>query len=75
MLCESILHLLVEEDVITKEKALDAIERVTELARETIRRGQKRAELDAAVTAVELIGASFAAKEEGDLGHSSGAGR
>ena len=34
MLCESILHLLVEEGVISKEKALDAIDGVVELARE-----------------------------------------
>jgi hypothetical protein len=34
MLCESILHLLVEERVVTKEKALEAINTVAELTRE-----------------------------------------
>ena len=34
MLCESILHILVEERVISKERALDAINGVVELARE-----------------------------------------
>lgn len=34
MLCESILHVLVEEGVIPKAKALEAIDGVVELARE-----------------------------------------
>jgi hypothetical protein len=34
MLCESILHVLVEDGVITKEKARDAIETVSELTGE-----------------------------------------
>src|ERR1700730_13559901 len=34
MLCESILHILVEEGVISNEKALEAIDGVVELARE-----------------------------------------
>jgi len=34
LLCESILHILVEEGVISKEKPLEAIEGVLELARE-----------------------------------------
>ena len=37
MLCESILHVLVEENVITKEKALDAINTVADLTREMAR--------------------------------------
>ncbi len=34
MLCESLLHVLVEEGVITKERAMGAIETVSELTRE-----------------------------------------
>ena len=34
MLCESILHILVEEGVISSEKALEAIDGVVELAQE-----------------------------------------
>ena len=34
MLCESLLHVLVEEGLITKETARDAIETVSELTRE-----------------------------------------
>lgn len=34
MLCESLLHVLVEQGVITKERAMDAIETVSELTRE-----------------------------------------
>jgi hypothetical protein len=63
MLCESILHLLVEEGVITKAKALDAINGVTELAREMTERDRNRPDVGAMV--VEMIGESFAAKEEG----------
>jgi hypothetical protein len=36
MLCESILHILVEEGVISNEKALDAINGVVELSRHRI---------------------------------------
>jgi hypothetical protein len=64
MLCESILHLLVEEGVITKTRALDAIEGVTELAREMTEHDESRANSCAAVTLVEMIGESFAAKDE-----------
>jgi hypothetical protein len=40
MLCESILHILVEEGVISTERALDAINGVVELARENDGIGQ-----------------------------------
>jgi hypothetical protein len=42
MLCESILHILVEEGVISNEKALDAINGVVELTRENDDIGQRR---------------------------------
>ena len=42
MLCESILHILVEEGVISNEKALDAINGVVELTRENDDVSQRR---------------------------------
>ena len=42
MLCESILHLLVEERVITKGRALEAINGVLELLRESDEISQRR---------------------------------
>jgi hypothetical protein len=42
MLCESILHLLVEEGVITKEKALEAIDGVMELGQGSTRPAKAR---------------------------------
>src|SRR4030088_3486405 len=58
MLCESILHLLVEEGVISKEKALEAIGGVVELARENDGIGQRRS----AVQLIEAIAQTFALK-------------
>jgi hypothetical protein len=58
MLCESTLHVLVEAGLLTKAKAIEAIETVAELTRET-------AESDPSVTSqiavdlVEGIAASF----------------
>lgn len=68
MLCESLLHVLVEERVITKEKAVAAIEGIAELMREMAEESEatrSRASRDrarAAVNMVEFLRASFAAK-------------
>lgn len=70
MLCESLLHVLVEERILTKEKALDAIETVAELTREMAETGKnaatsarwQRDQARAAMALIESIGASFAAK-------------
>ncbi len=68
MLCESLLHVLVEERVIPKEKAIEAIEGVAELMREmgdeaeTKRSRAARDRARAAVAIVELIRETFAAK-------------
>jgi hypothetical protein len=56
MLCESLLHVLVEEGVFPKEKALEAIATVVELVREM---GETRA----AVKIIEDIAQSFTAKD------------
>ena len=61
MLCESILHLLVEEGVISKEKALDAIDGVVELAREN-EICQRRSTSRSAVQVIEMIAQTFALK-------------
>ena len=58
LLCESVFHILVEEGLLTTAKAIEAIETVAELTRET-------AESDPSVTSqiavdlVEGIAASF----------------
>ncbi len=68
MLCESLLHVLVEERIITKEKAIEAIESVVELTREMAQDGRatrSRPARDRARTAlamVEFIRNTFAAK-------------
>ncbi|MFZ2079024.1 MAG: hypothetical protein WAV38_20720 [Xanthobacteraceae bacterium] len=59
MLCESLIHLLVEEGVITKEKALEAIESVAELAREM----SKNETTAYAAAIAETIAASFRLKD------------
>ena len=62
MLCESILHVLVEENVITKEKALDAINTVTDLTRE-MARGNPTASPHIAADLIRSISESFALKD------------
>ena len=58
MLCESILHILVEEGVISKERALDAINGVVELAREKDGIGEHHS----ATQLIEAIAQTFALK-------------
>jgi hypothetical protein len=62
MLCESILHILVEEGVISTERALDAINGVVELARENDGIGQHRSASPSATQLIEAIAQSFALK-------------
>lgn len=62
ILCESILHLLVEEGVISNEKALETIEGVLELARESDKTGQRRSTSYSAVQLIEAIAHTFAVK-------------
>jgi hypothetical protein len=63
MLCESLFHLLVEEGVITKEKAIEAIEGVAELTREMAETGPPDAGNQAAAQLVLAIAESFALKD------------
>jgi hypothetical protein len=62
MLCESVLHVLVEEGVLTKAKASEAINTVLELTRE-MADGNPGTEPHIAVNLVEAIAQSFALKD------------
>jgi hypothetical protein len=62
MLCESLLHVLAEESVITREKALDAINTVAELTRE-LADGDPTTAPQIAADLVQAIAASFALKD------------
>ena len=61
MLCESILHILVEEGVISNEKALEAIDGVVELTREN-EIGRRRPARRSAVQLIEAIAQTFLLK-------------
>lgn len=62
MLCESLFHLLVEEGVITKAKAMEAIEGVAELTREMAEAGNPIAS-SIETDLIEAIAKSFALKD------------
>ena len=68
MLCEALLHVLVEKGVISRQEALEAINGVAELARELDERRTRPAKTPpvgpAAMTLVQTIAESFAAKEQ-----------
>jgi len=65
MLCESLLHLLLEQHVITKEKAIEMIGDVAELAKEMTERNTRPTKIRAAssstVALVEAIAQSIEA--------------
>jgi hypothetical protein len=60
MLCESVLHVLVEEGVLTKAKAIEAIETVVELTREMV---PPTIETRIAEGLLKAIAESFASKD------------
>jgi hypothetical protein len=62
MLCETMLHVLVEEGVITKGKALEAINTVAELTRE-MADGNPTSAPRIAADLVRSIAESFALKD------------
>ena len=64
MLCESLLHLLVEEGIIAKTKAIEAIEGMAEVAREDIDDEQTSENGTGVVTLIETIAESLAANVE-----------
>ena len=64
MLCESLMHLLVEEGVIAKHKAIAAIEGVAELASDLPENGNTSAgQTRKAAVLVETIAESFRLKD------------
>ena len=63
MLCESILHVLVEEGILTKTKAMEAIETVLELTRDAAEVEPHDNTSQAAISLVEAIAESFASKD------------
>lgn len=64
MLCESLIHLLVEEGVIAKHKAIEAIEGVAELASEMAANGSASPHRKRnAVAVVETIAESLRLKD------------
>jgi hypothetical protein len=62
MLCESVLHVLVEEGVLTKAKAMEAIETVAKLTRE-MADGNPAIDAQIAADLVGAIAESFALKD------------
>jgi hypothetical protein len=63
MLCESLLHLLVEEGVIAKDRALEVIEGVAELAGERAAPNATISRNRTAATLIETIAASLSCKD------------
>jgi len=63
MLCESLLHVLVEEAILTREKAVEAIEGVAELIQDTSADKASGAQETSPAKLVERIAATFAAKD------------
>ena len=63
MLCETLFHLLVEERVITKQNAIEAIEGVAELTREMADTGPPDTGNRAAAQLVLAIAESFSLKD------------
>jgi hypothetical protein len=63
MLCESLIHLLVEEGVIAKEKAIEAVEGVAELACEMAEHDANPDTKRTAAMLAETIAASFRLKD------------
>jgi hypothetical protein len=62
MLCESLIHVLVEEGVLTKAKAIEAIETVAELTHE-IAESDPSVTSQIAVDLAEGIAASFTVQD------------
>ena len=63
MLCESILHVLVEEGILSKTKAIEAIETVAELLRDVAEVGPPDVTNHVAAQLVEAIADCFAVKD------------
>lgn len=80
MLCEALLHVLVEKRVINKKNALDAIDTVAELAHELTERGAlahapRRGSRREAIALIEAMRLSFATKSLRQTSRALGSGR
>lgn len=63
MLCESLMHVLVEERVLSRHKVIDAIQTVAEVARETSAIDNEPAASCTATALLERIAQTFAWKD------------
>jgi hypothetical protein len=63
LLCESLLHVLVEQGVISREAALSAIESVLELTQEGAETTTRKIGSVSPAALIERIAATFAAKD------------
>jgi hypothetical protein len=63
LLCESLIHVLVEEGILTKKKAVDVIETVEELMKETSEGDSASAASRRAMATIERIARSFTLKD------------
>jgi len=63
MLCESLLHVLVEEGVVPREKVIEAIDLVADLVRDRAQTQTHGGKGSSPVALIERIAATFAAKD------------
>jgi hypothetical protein len=65
MLCESLLYILIEEGVISRRKAMEAVATVVELSREMAESGDAAEDAAGATRLIEMIAKSLEAKRDG----------
>ena len=63
MLCESLLHVLVEEGVVPREKVIEAIDLVADLVRDRAQTQARGRQGSSPAALIEQIAATFAAKD------------
>lgn len=63
MLCESLLHVLVEEGVVPREKVIEAIDLVADLVRDRAQTPARGGQGSSPAALIERIAATFAAKD------------
>ena len=63
MLCESVLHVLIEQGVLSRQKAIEAIEGIAELLDEAAEREFQAVNARAAAVLVDTIRESFMRKD------------
>jgi hypothetical protein len=63
LLCESLLHVLVEQGVISRDAALSVIEGVLELTQESAETTTREIGIVSPAALIERIAATFAAKD------------